>query len=71
LGKVIHELVAGFGGTIYIMVGVERQRERRLVMLSGKKAEGPAFWNLLILAGVCLLVFSFGLMIYQMSPDQI
>lgn len=68
---VIHQLIAGFGGMMFIMMGVERRRERRLALQAGKEAESPAFWNMLIFTGICLLIFSTGLMLCRINLAQL
>lgn len=47
------------------MIGITRQRERMRLIRSGKKAEGALLYTMLIIAGMCLLVFAVGLFIYE------
>lgn len=61
----IHEIIAAIGGVLFIIIGIARQRERVRLKRDGKKTEGPLVWNLLIIAGVCLLIFALGVIIYR------
>jgi hypothetical protein len=61
----IHEIIAAIGGVVFIIIGIARQRERIRLIRAGKKTEGPLVWNLLIIAGACLLIFALGVMIYK------
>lgn len=63
--KPIHEIIAATGGILFIVIGIARQRERIRLNHAGKKTEGPLTWNLLIIVGICLLIFAFGVMIYR------
>ncbi|HVV56448.1 MAG TPA: hypothetical protein VHC47_14030 [Mucilaginibacter sp.] len=62
-----HEIIAALGGILFIIVGIVRQNERLRLIRSGKKTESSAVWNALIIAGLCLLVFAMGVMIYQLN----
>jgi hypothetical protein len=61
------EIIAATGGSLFIIIGVARQRERLRLRKAGKKAEGPLVWNLLIIAGIALVIFAIGLIIYQLD----
>lgn len=66
----IQEIIAAIGGSLFIAFGVARKRERRELMIAGIKSEGPLLGEILVFSGLCLVVFAFGLMIYQMSAEQ-
>ncbi|MDB5134065.1 MAG: hypothetical protein JWP37_668 [Mucilaginibacter sp.] len=65
--KIYHEVIAAIGGSLFIIIGIARQRERKRLFRSGTKPEGPLVWNLLIIAGICLIVFAFGLIIFKLN----
>ena len=62
-----HEVIAATGGILFIILGVIRQRERKYLITAGVKAESPLVWEMFVISGICLLFFSFGLIIYQMT----
>ena len=62
-----HEVIAATGGILFIILGVIRQRERKYLITAGVKAESPLVWEVFVISGVCLLFFSFGLIIYQLT----
>lgn len=65
--KIYHEIIAAIGGVLFIIVGIARQRERIRLARTGKKTEGPLVWNLLIIAGACLVAFALGVIIYKLN----
>ena len=65
--SVIHEITAAIGGIIFIIIGITRQKERLRLISTGKKTEGNILWTSLIVAGVFLLIFALGLMVYQLN----
>lgn len=67
--RVVHEVIAALGGLLFIIFGIARQRERRRLISAGIKTEGPLLWDLFIVAGICLLVFALGLIIYQLNHN--
>jgi hypothetical protein len=67
---IFHEVVAAVGGILFIVIGITRQQEHLRYIRSGKKTESPIIWTALIIAGACLLIFSIGLMIYQLNHHQ-
>ncbi|MGZ3766144.1 MAG: hypothetical protein ACXVB0_03305 [Mucilaginibacter sp.] len=64
---IYREIIAAIGGFLFIAMGIGRQRERRRLLKSEKKAEGPFLWSLLVIAGIALAVFAVGLIIYQLN----
>ena len=64
-----HEIVAAAGGLLFAIFGVARQRERRRLISAGIKTEGPLLWDVFIIAGMCLVVFAIGLIIYKMNHN--
>jgi drug/metabolite transporter (DMT)-like permease len=70
MDHIFRETIAAIGGILFIIIGIVRQRERKRLLRSGKKTEGPVLWSLFIFVGVCLLIFAFGLMIYQLSNHK-
>jgi hypothetical protein len=64
---IYREIIAATGGLLFIIIGIARQRERLRLLKSGKKAEGPLIWSLLIIAGTALVIFAIGLIIYQLD----
>ena len=64
---IFREVIAAIGGILFIIIGITRQRERLRLINSGKKTEGPIIWMALIIAGLCLLIFALGLMVYQLN----
>ena len=66
----LNEVIAAVGGVLFIVIGVARKRERRELMIAGIKAEGPLLGEMLVVSGLCLVVFAFGLIIYQLSVQQ-
>jgi len=65
--SVIHEVTAAIGGILFIIIGVARQKERLRLISTGKKTEGNILWTSLIIAGVFLVIFALGLMVYQLN----
>jgi hypothetical protein len=61
-----HEVIAAAGGLLFIALGITRQRERKHLVTAGAKAESPLVWEVFVVSGVCLVFFSFGIIIYQM-----
>ena len=66
---IYHEVIAALGGILFIIIGIARQQERLRIARMGKQAESNVLWTSLVIAGTCLLVFSVGLIIYQMSHN--
>ncbi|HTD99732.1 MAG TPA: hypothetical protein VK668_10610 [Mucilaginibacter sp.] len=64
---IFHEVIAAIGGILFIIIGVARQRERRRLRRAGKKTEGAILWNILILAGIGLIIFAIGLIVYKLG----
>jgi len=64
---IIHEITAAIGGILFIIIGITRQKERLRMISTGKKTEGNILWTSLIVAGVFLLIFALGLMMYQLN----
>lgn len=64
-----HEVIAAAGGLLFIIFGLARRRERRRLIATGIKTEGPLLWDLFIVAGLCLVIFAFGLIIYKMNHN--
>ena len=62
-----HEVIAATGGLLFIALGITRQRERKHLIIAGAKAESPLVWEVFFIAGLCLVFFSFGLIIYQLT----
>jgi len=62
-----HEVIAATGGLLFIGLGITRQRERKHLITAGVKAESPLVWEVFVISGMCLVLFSFGLIIYQMT----
>jgi len=62
-----HEVIAATGGLLFIALGVTRQRERKHLITAGVKAESPLVWEAFFISGLCLVFFSLGLTIYQLS----
>ncbi|MBV8390601.1 MAG: hypothetical protein JO080_12430 [Mucilaginibacter sp.] len=62
-----HEVIAATGGVLFIALGITRQRERKHLIIAGAKAESPLVWEAFVICGVCLVLFSLGLIIYQLS----
>lgn len=67
--RIFHEIIAAAGGLLFIIFGIARQRERKRLVASGIKTEGPLLWNVFIITGICLLVFALGVAIYQMNKE--
>ena len=65
--KIFHEIIAAAGGFLFIAFGIARQRERKRLIAAGIKTEGPFLWDMFIIAGLCLVVFAFGVIIYKMN----
>ena len=63
--KIFHEVIAALGGLLFIVFGIARQRERKRLISAGVKTEGPLLWDMFIVAGLCLVIFALGLIIYQ------
>jgi hypothetical protein len=68
--KMFHEVIAAAGGLLFIVFGIARQRERKRLIATGLKTEGRLLWDLFIIAGLCLVIFAFGLIIYQMDHQS-
>lgn len=62
-----HEIIAAAGGLLFIVLAIARQRERKQLLTAGIKTEGPLLWEMFLISGLCLVFFSFGLIIYQIS----
>jgi len=60
-------IVAAIGGSLFIAFGVARKRERRELMIAGIKSDGPLLGEMLVISGLCLVTFAFGLIFYQVS----
>jgi hypothetical protein len=65
--RIFHEVIAALGGLLFIIFGIARQRERKRLISAGIKTEGPLLWDMFIIVGLCLLIFAFGLIIYQLN----
>jgi hypothetical protein len=63
--RLFHEIIAAAGGMLFIVFGIARQRERRRLAEAGTKTEGPLLWNIFIIAGLGLVIFAIGLIIYK------
>ncbi|MBS1527060.1 MAG: hypothetical protein JST19_15505 [Bacteroidetes bacterium] len=68
--KMIHEIIAAVGGVLFVIIGVSRQNERARLTRAGKKTESSIVWTSLIIAGLCLLVFAAGVIIYQLNHNH-
>ena len=68
--KMFHEIIAAAGGLLFTIFGVARQRERRRLIAAGIKTEGPLLWDVFIIAGLCLVIFAFGLIIFGMGHQM-
>jgi hypothetical protein len=64
-----HDVIAALGGLLFIIFGIARQRERKRLISAGIKTEGPLLWDLFILAGVCLLIFALGVIVYGINQN--
>ena len=62
---IFREIITAIGGLLFIVIGITRQRERMRLIRSGKKAEGAMVCTVLIIAGMCLLIFAVGLFIHE------
>ena len=62
-----HEVIAATGGLLFILLGIIRQRERKNLITAGVKAENPLVWEAFVLSGVCLVFFSLGMIIYELT----
>lgn len=62
-----HEVIAATGGLLFIALGITRQRERKHLIIAGAKAESQLVWEVFVISGLCLVFFSFGLIIYQLT----
>ena len=67
--RFIHEIIAAIGGILFIIIGVSRQRERMRILKTGKKTEGNVLWVSLVVAGIFLLIFAVGLILYQLNRN--
>ena len=64
-----NEVIAAVGGVLFIIIGITRRQERLRAVGAGKKSESNVLWTSLVVAGTCLLIFSVGLLIYQMNHN--
>jgi hypothetical protein len=64
---IFHEVIAAIGGILFIIIGIARQRERRRLLRADKKTEGAVLWSILILAGIGLIIFAIGLIIFKLQ----
>jgi len=62
-----HEVIAATGGLLFIALGITRQRERKQLITAGVKAESPLVWEVFLISGLCLVLFSLGLIIYELN----
>jgi len=62
-----HEVIAATGGLLFIALGITRQRERKHLITAGVKAESPLVWEMFVVFGLCLVFFSLGLIVYQLT----
>ncbi|HTD40193.1 MAG TPA: hypothetical protein VK671_06200 [Mucilaginibacter sp.] len=62
-----HEVIAAAGGLLFIVFGIARRRERKQLITAGVKTEGPLLWEMFVISGLCLVMFAFGLIVYQLS----
>jgi hypothetical protein len=62
-----HEVMAAAGGLLFIVFGIAKHRERKRLITAGIKTEGPLIWEMFLISGLCLVVFAFGLIIFQLS----
>jgi hypothetical protein len=67
--KMFHEIVAAVGGMLFIIFGIARQRERKRLIATGIKTEGPLLWDMFIITGLCLVIFAVGLIIYKVNHN--
>ncbi|HVW12734.1 MAG TPA: hypothetical protein VHB54_02865 [Mucilaginibacter sp.] len=68
--RMIHEIIAAAGGALFVIIGISRQNERARIAKSGRKTESPIVWTSLIIAGLCLLIFAMGVIIYQLNHSH-
>ena len=62
-----HEVIAAIGGFLFILGGIARQMERSRLIKMGRKPESRLVWLSLLGAGICLLAFAFGTIIYHLN----
>jgi hypothetical protein len=62
-----HVIVAAIGGFLFILVGIARQMERARLLKMGKKAESAWVWVSLLIIGILLLAFAFGIVIFRLD----
>ena len=69
--NIVHEITAAIGGILFIIIGVARQKERLRLISTGKKTEGSVLWTSLVIAGIFLVIFALGLMVYQLTHTAV
>jgi hypothetical protein len=62
-----HVIIAAIGGFLFILVGVARQMERARVLKMRKKAESAWVWASLLIIGMLLMAFAFGIVIFRLD----
>jgi len=62
-----HEIIAAIGGFLFILVGIARQMERARMLKLRKSAESAWVWISLLVIGMLLLSFAFGIVIYRLD----
>jgi hypothetical protein len=62
-----HEIIAAIGGFLFILVGIARQMERARMLKLRKPAESAWVWISLLVIGMLLLSFAFGIVIYRLD----
>ena len=60
-----HVIIAAVGGFLFILVGIARQMERARLLKMRKKAESAWVWVSLLIIGILLLAFAFGVYIHR------
>lgn len=62
-----HEIIAAIGGFLFILGGIARQMERTRMLKLRKSAESAWVWISLLVIGMLLLSFAFGIVIYRLD----
>jgi hypothetical protein len=62
-----HVIIAAIGGFLFILVGVARQMERARMLKMHKKAESAGVWASLLIIGMLLMAFAFGIVIFRLD----
>jgi len=66
---IYHEIIAAAGGVLFIIIGVTRRQERLRLIRTDGKTESNVLWTSLVIAGICLLIFAVGLLMYKLSHN--